>query len=153
MNEKTSPPMTERTVLPIFTPDGDGAHELILHCPACGSDYTHQSVVTVNARPKEDGPGVAVMVDVSGLVTQGPLLPPGFVGRRQDLHIRFECEQCDGGFRLWIAQHKGRTFLSSTYARVDRGAAPFNEARGAVVDELTAESERLGLYDPKGSKP
>jgi hypothetical protein len=90
--------------------DGDEA----ISCPNCGDAYLRSGAVRIRERSvNEDGPGHELTVEHG--VVQREELPadhPRWRGRRQDVAIAFECENCDASpLILRLVQHKGVTFL------------------------------------------
>lgn len=94
-----------------------------VHCPGCaaGDGYLHQGDVRVQIRDHEDSHGTRVEVASDGAVTVSRI-EDGFVGRRDDLRIRFYCESCAHEYYLVIWQHKGRTYMC--WERIWEGGCP-----------------------------
>ncbi len=101
-------------------------------CPRCGGEWTHHERVEIFARRAEDGPGVAIAVD---LVPRSDGASPGaafrpfagvdptqtfaelkapeeFLGRRGDVRVRFRCEDCAEPFWIALVQHKGQSLVT-----------------------------------------
>jgi hypothetical protein len=80
-----------------------------LLCPSCDGDYLHHGAVEVWDRA-EDAPGSMARVE-NGTVTVAAK-EAGFLGRRGDVRILFNCEGCRAELELRIVQHKGQTFMA-----------------------------------------
>lgn len=87
----------------------------LLQCPLphCfdvdGESYLHQLSVDVYFR-QEDTNCEGVHIDGDGTVST-PAKHPNPSARRDGIVISFECENCDGGKRMTITQHKGQTYI------------------------------------------
>lgn len=94
-----------------------GNFTAVLKCPRCSGEFMHQGRVTVFDR-SEDAEYTAVTTVDCGL-SATHLLPSGETdnpsSRRQGMSIAFECELCEGGIELTIAQHKGHTHVGWRY--------------------------------------
>ncbi len=77
-----------------------------LRCPACGSEWLHQRTVDVGFRGKEDEPESNI---ISVSVNTTTVARGSIAGRRDAIHISFECETCPARPMLTIMQHKGMT--------------------------------------------
>ncbi len=84
--------------------------DIELNCPSCGAPNLHHHEVVVSNRKTEDAPGIRAVVDHLSVSSQANVAD-GFAGRRNDLRIRFSCEQCPSEPWLFIVQHKGTTYL------------------------------------------
>ena len=98
-----------------FPAQVDGGYYGQLKCK-CGSDFLHQSNVTVFQRP-EDAPSTTVIAQ-DGRTVQASEFPSADTcnpsPRRHGLILEFDCESCgqDGTVqRLAIFQHKGGTYM------------------------------------------
>lgn len=82
-------------------------------CPHCKSEYTHQRETIVRRRRGEDGPGVRVAVDGAGNAASAELGADAaeWAGRRNDVAILLDCEDCEGRSVLLVQQHKGQTLV------------------------------------------
>ena len=98
----------------IHVPLGEDAAG-ILACPKCAGEFLHHSQVTIRNRQVEDAPGFSTTVTQEGVNRQP--ISTGFRGRRSDLEVTLECEDCEGVFRLVIMQYKGWTLLWTEAAR------------------------------------
>lgn len=83
-----------------------------LRCPGCGeSSGLRHTTVIVRSRSAEDEPGIEVVVDSTGHATTS-YEERSFVGRRNDLCVKFDCEHCpDKVYVLTLVQHKGTTYM------------------------------------------
>lgn len=105
----------ERKHTPKFTPCGDW---LLMHCPACGSGCTHIILTQVCRRDREDGQGeqIAVATEKTQVTMKIEALRKDdsrFAGRRDNVNLRFYCEECHAVCALVLTQHKGATLLYS----------------------------------------
>jgi len=85
-----------------------------LMCPNCDSFNLHHRTVTVFDR-YEDAEMTHVITVKRGIPTTHRVPSRGCGNpstRRDGLTIDFECENCEAGLTLQIAQHKGSTYLS-----------------------------------------
>lgn len=89
-------------------------HDTSLLCPRCKSNHTHQGKVEVFDREQDADTGqhttcnrCKVRIDT---IMDGNPSP-----RRHGVSIQFMCEICSGEFTIFIAQHKGQTFISTDY--------------------------------------
>lgn len=86
--------------------------DFLLKCPACGGTNLHHHEVIVCSRTSgEDGPGVKVEVSGASVTTTVNVPDAAFAGRRDDLRVRFTCEQCPTESWRYLIQHKGDTLL------------------------------------------
>ena len=84
---------------------------LILTCPHCEWDYTHQGDVQVWHRAEDEAHGTWANITRHG-ATSCPVLPDGNPSpRRNGLRVKMDCENCGSAFSLIVAQHKGQTYL------------------------------------------
>ncbi len=85
-----------------------------LLCGFCTeSPYMHQADVCVAIRDIEDGPATVVDVRVSGVqVTRATSeVADKKFGRRDQMSIKFWCEECGQTQYLVLRQHKGLTYV------------------------------------------
>ena len=88
---------------------------MLVACPQCGCEYTHQETTHVYSR-EEDEPHIRTSVHaVSGIAVQGEESDTDSAGNpsrnRNGIRIEASCEQCPGAFSIEILQHKGQTFI------------------------------------------
>lgn len=89
-------------------------------CPKCGNDNLHHGEVQVWNRQGEDKAGKKTIVfPDGGQNTLAVEADRGFAGRRSDVRMKFNCEQCPMTSWLYIIQHKGSTLLR--WAEDDNG--------------------------------
>lgn len=85
-----------------------------LFCPLCELEgwpsNLHHGEAIVRTRCGEDGPGVECVVASPEHAKRKRIGPDGFLGRRNDIEIRFACE-AGHELTLQIMQHKGDTLL------------------------------------------
>ena len=86
--------------------DDDG----LVSCPDCGSENLHQESCEVIFRD-EDKDGLLTIVE-NGNIETGYIQSPDIPFRRDSMYINFSCEHCEGIKSLFIAQHKGCTFMA-----------------------------------------
>jgi hypothetical protein len=95
----------------------------LMHCPKCGSGYTHQTRVDVFQRDIEDAK-TGLRISIEGTTTnisRDMAHNPSY--RRDGIIIYFWCEGCGEdhpGFSIIIVQHKGRTFFEAQYYVEDK---------------------------------
>lgn len=82
--------------------------ECWLQCPCCSDINLHQLAVEVGFRKKEDEPESDIhTISMKGLKTERGSI----AGRRDAMHIKFQCEAVGTISILTIAQHKGLTVM------------------------------------------
>lgn len=91
-----------------LTDRGADGYGSLLHCPACGHNYTHHGQVDVYDRA-EDSTGVHTRID--GSVTTDTNMAGNPSSRRHGLTVAVTCEGCGAESLLGLEQHKGETFL------------------------------------------
>ena len=102
-----------------------------MHCPFCGSEYTHVDSVTIGMRGREDGPAFVRTIDVmTGARSEAEEPVLEFSRRRQWLEIHIDCEFCAGG-SVALAQVKGVT--ECTLVPAD-GSINRNPTQGTFYD-------------------
>lgn len=91
---------------------GIGYLDSAVCCANCDHEFTYQKTVVVHLRDMEDGPGKAVEVNRDGVLERRlPKDSKLWAGRRDDIVIALDCENCDEPSELVIQQHKGQTFV------------------------------------------
>lgn len=88
-----------------------------VRCKHCGDNYTHQGLVEVFWRDREDSPtGMRVLSTPTKteILTDTERNNPS--SRRQGIRIQLECEPCAQITWLYVFQHKGQTFIESEMA-------------------------------------
>lgn len=124
-NEKLEEPEHQEVLALDFTARPLSGKSLLLLCPKCNGRNLHHVEVVVNDRIKEDGQGVQTRIsrELDGAVETRMLTPGDYLGHRNDLRIRFTCEDCEAenailgtdrretGFWISFVQHKGESLI------------------------------------------
>jgi len=89
-----------------------------LLCPLCESDYVHFRRVVVHAAPKEDADGTEIIVENDSSLTAKPCARSGFAGRgrRNDVVIELDCENCGRASSVELREHKGMILVETQAA-------------------------------------
>lgn len=89
--------------------------ELILKCPFCQSDCSHQDEVTVFDRGEDTPEYLVTSVTSFGTVVDIrkhiDVMQHNPSPRRDGVSIEIKCELCGKPFALNVYQHKGQTFV------------------------------------------
>lgn len=80
----------------------------ILHCPNCSGEYLHQYQVDATWR-RDENKGGTVYRSSKRMQSTEELKPSEIPHRRDNLVVKFFCEECDSRPQLMIYQHKGNT--------------------------------------------
>lgn len=83
---------------------------LQLQCPKCNRTYLTHGTVEVWNRDREDSSGSFTRVEPDRKV-RSESVDVGFIGRRSDVRISFQCESCGDVGQLSIVEHKGHTLV------------------------------------------
>lgn len=92
-----------------FEPFGNDG--LIVVCPNCHGNCTHQRRVETFFRQEDAATGTHADIDATQITIDDRLY--GNPSRRRNgVRIWIECENCDARFPLTVVQHKGQTFVN-----------------------------------------